>query len=145
MLFRRDPHNPQTTHCSLLNNGGPSYDGGYVLINLSDNSVVVRSVPGSNISQNQYVKLGIFKDEYVITGQYADGSPSGSMNGVMRVWKISDGTEKTSSLFPLAGDAAGDLFMATPPGLNDTAIVAVGPYSQNGGSVATQGYIKLLT
>ena len=128
-----------------VNNGGPSYDGGYVLINLSDNSVVVRSVPGSNISQNQYVKLGIFKDEYVITGQYADGSPSGSMNGVMRVWKISDGTEKISSLFPLAGDAAGDLFMATPPGLNDTAIVAVGPYSQNGGSVATQGYIKLLT
>jgi hypothetical protein len=118
-----------------------SYDGGYALINLSDNSVVVRSISGNSVSQSQYVKLTIFQDEYVITGQYA----AGSLAGVIRLWKITDGTEKTDSLFPMAGDAAGDLFGSSAAAVSASAIVAAAAYSSNGGSVANQGYIKLLT
>ena len=122
-----------------VNNSGPTYNAGYALINLSDNSVVVRSVAGNSVSQSQYVKLSIFQDEYVITGQYATGSNA----GVLRVWKITDGSEKTNSLFPLAGDAASDFFYISAAGASK--IVGGGSSSSNGGSQANQGYIKLLT
>jgi len=124
------------------NNSGPTYNAGYALIDLSNNSVVVRSVAGNNVSQAQYVKLSIFQDEYVITGQYITGSSA----GVLRLWKISDGTEKTDSLFPMAGDVAGDFFGGVSiTAVSASSIVAAGPYSSNGGSQSAQGYIKLLS
>ena len=116
-----------------------TYDAGYALIDLSDNSAVVRSFSGSNVSQAQYVKLSIYQDKYVITGQYMVGSGA----GVLRAWKITDGTEKTNSLFALAGDAANDYFQHTA--VNSSAIVAGAGGSSNGGSTSSQGYIKLLT
>ena len=116
-----------------------SYDAGYALVDLSDNSVVVRSFSGSNVSQAEYIKLSIYQDKYVITGQYMVGSGA----GVLRAWKITDGTEKTNSLFALSGDAANDYFQYTAANAN--AIVAGSSASSNGGSTASQGYIKLLT
>ena len=101
--------------------------------------MVVRSFSGSNVSQSQYVKLSIYQDKYVITGQYIVGS----LAGVLRAWKITDGTEKTNALFALSGDAANDLFQYTA--VNSSAIVAGAGGSSNGGSTADQGYIKLLT
>ena len=129
-------------YCAIsltVNNSGPTYNAGYALIDLSDNSVVVRSVAGNSVSQSQYVKLSIFQDKYVITGQYA----TGSMAGKIRAWKITDGSEKTNSLFPLAGDAASDFFYRLAAGASK--IVGGASNSSNGGSQSNQGYIKLLS
>ena len=115
----------------------------YVLVDLSDNTLTTKTWSYVDHTNESLVSTEIFKDEYIITGQtYAE--TNGQYSGTVRAWNISDGSEKTDGYFPAHGITASEWF-GTSLASSPTAIVASARGSKNGGSVANQGSIRIIS
>ena len=113
----------------------------YLLVDLSDNSYVTRSFTGS-ASLDARANAQIYKDTHVITGQPYT-TTNGTHSGTIRAWRISDGTEDTSGVFPLHGAAADRLGQNMHVSADRVVAGAYG--SLNGGSVTNQGHFRLFS
>jgi hypothetical protein len=113
----------------------------YLLVDLSDNSYVTRSFTGS-AALDARANAQIYKDTHVITGQPYT-TTNGTHSGTIRAWRISDGTEDTSGVFPLHGAAADRLGVSMHVSADRVVAGAYG--SLNGASVTNQGHFRLFS